>query len=260
MSANKQTTLTALTNIHDFSSFCSFFFLQVIFSTTYSTIIFLLTDQPFEFNRYARFTFAYILTTIIADAMGLLLGAIANPIVSKKQNSPSFVRIHVIQTLFVLPFVSFISIEWNIFCGHHYRIQISILWFLSTLGTHSVCNASICLFVDTQLQSWSARIVCLRSRSQRYDLSRGHSLLPLQVNIFIFNFQTLKFGFEIVIIHFETILFSFICSSNRNPKMILRELGMKANNYDLDVSMLCLHVFLFKLFAYIMLERRLKCT
>lgn len=57
-------------------------FVQIIFATVYSTIIFLLTDQPMELNRYTRFTLVYILLTIIADGLGLCLGAIANPVVS----------------------------------------------------------------------------------------------------------------------------------------------------------------------------------
>lgn len=44
----------------------------------------------------------------------------------------------------------------------------------------------------------------------------------------------------------------------RNPKMILRELGMNATNYEIDVSILFLHLVLFKTLAYLMLKRRLK--
>lgn len=44
----------------------------------------------------------------------------------------------------------------------------------------------------------------------------------------------------------------------RNPKMILRELGMNASNYELDVSMIFLHLIIFKVLAYLMLKRRLK--
>lgn len=54
----------------------------MLFATVYSTIIFYLTDQPWEPNRYVRFTLVYILITIVADGLGLLLGAIANPVVS----------------------------------------------------------------------------------------------------------------------------------------------------------------------------------
>lgn len=41
-----------------------------------------MTDQPWELNRYTRFTLVYVLVTIVADGLGLLLGAIANPVVS----------------------------------------------------------------------------------------------------------------------------------------------------------------------------------
>lgn len=58
------------------------FLLQILFATIYSTIIFIMTDQPWEWNRYTRFTLVYVLVTIVADGLGLLLGAIANPVVS----------------------------------------------------------------------------------------------------------------------------------------------------------------------------------
>lgn len=54
----------------------------MLFATVYSSIIFYLTDQPWELDRYIRFTLVYILVTIVADGLGLLLGAIANPVVS----------------------------------------------------------------------------------------------------------------------------------------------------------------------------------
>lgn len=56
--------------------------IHIIFATIYSTIIFVMTDQPWEWNRYTRFTLVYVLVTIVADGLGLLLGAIANPVVS----------------------------------------------------------------------------------------------------------------------------------------------------------------------------------
>lgn len=40
--------------------------------------------------------------------------------------------------------------------------------------------------------------------------------------------------------------------------MIIRELGMNATNYELDVSMIFAHLVLFKVLAYFMLKRRLK--
>lgn len=44
-----------------------------------------------ELNRYTRFTLVYVLVTIVADGLGLLLGAIANPIVSNSHHSSSSV-------------------------------------------------------------------------------------------------------------------------------------------------------------------------
>lgn len=42
--------------------------------------------------------------------------------------------------------------------------------------------------------------------------------------------------------------------------MIIRELGMNLTNYEIDVCIIFLHLVLFKVFAYVMLKRRLKCT
>lgn len=42
--------------------------------------------------------------------------------------------------------------------------------------------------------------------------------------------------------------------------MIIRELGMNLSNYEIDVAVIFLHLVLFKVFAYVMLKRRLKCT
>lgn len=42
--------------------------------------------------------------------------------------------------------------------------------------------------------------------------------------------------------------------------MIIRELGMNASNYEIDISILFCHLVLFKTLAYFMLKRRLKST
>lgn len=42
--------------------------------------------------------------------------------------------------------------------------------------------------------------------------------------------------------------------------MIIRELGMNASNYEMDISIIFGHLVLFKVLAYIMLKRRLKST
>lgn len=58
------------------------FFLQTIFSTIFATIIFFMTEQPIEIERYLKFTLVYILTTILADGIGLTLGSLLDPVVS----------------------------------------------------------------------------------------------------------------------------------------------------------------------------------
>lgn len=115
----------------------------MVFSTIFSTIIFFLTDQPLDFNRYARFTFVYILVTMIADAFGLLLGAVANPIVSRytvaHQSSSIIVNVNsfnrnsqngtffaAVITAFKLAFCGFLAL-WN-----HIPFAMRLFTYLST--------------------------------------------------------------------------------------------------------------------------------
>lgn len=53
----------------------------------YSTIVFSLTSQPLECDRYMMFLAALILTTIVADGYGVFLGTFLNQIVSKQHNA-----------------------------------------------------------------------------------------------------------------------------------------------------------------------------
>lgn len=40
-----------------------------------------LSDQPVELERFMKFVFVYILTTIVADGIGLIVGSCLNPVV-----------------------------------------------------------------------------------------------------------------------------------------------------------------------------------
>ncbi|XP_037960649.1 ATP-binding cassette sub-family G member 1 [Teleopsis dalmanni] len=53
---------------------------HIIFSMVYITITYLLTDQPFEVERYVKCMLTAIVVTICADSLGILLGTILNPI------------------------------------------------------------------------------------------------------------------------------------------------------------------------------------
>ncbi|XP_043464033.1 ATP-binding cassette sub-family G member 4-like [Leptopilina heterotoma] len=53
---------------------------QAFFATVYSAVSYYLSSQPLEWFRFLMFTSSAILTTIIAEAMGLLLGTTLNPV------------------------------------------------------------------------------------------------------------------------------------------------------------------------------------
>lgn len=44
----------------------------------------MLTDQPKEVDRFLKFNLVYILTTVCADGIGLILGSVLNPVVRIK--------------------------------------------------------------------------------------------------------------------------------------------------------------------------------
>lgn len=69
----------------------------------------------------------------------------------------------------------------------------------------------------------------------------------------------MKFMFNIMNEILMNILNNFFFSSFfRNPKMIIRELGMNAMNYEMDVLVIFMHSVLFKALAYFVLKHRLK--
>lgn len=53
-----------------------------MFSATYTSIIYFLTDQPFELDRYVKFVLVAVVITITADGLGILVGTLLNPVVS----------------------------------------------------------------------------------------------------------------------------------------------------------------------------------
>lgn len=56
--------------------------LQIISSSIYITITYLMTDQPLEFERYVKMILTGMMVTICADGLGIFLGTILNPVVS----------------------------------------------------------------------------------------------------------------------------------------------------------------------------------
>lgn len=55
---------------------------QIVFALTISTMVYIFTDQPRDFERFLKFSFVVIVINIIADAVGLIVGTLFNPVVS----------------------------------------------------------------------------------------------------------------------------------------------------------------------------------
>lgn len=63
-------------------SYLKFVCFQVIFAVSFSTVVYGMTDQPVELDRFLKYSVIYILLNIIGDSMGLTIGAMLDPIVS----------------------------------------------------------------------------------------------------------------------------------------------------------------------------------
>lgn len=55
--------------------FIAFQYFQILFSSVYVIVVYYLTSQPMEPKRMAMFVFICILTSLVAQSLGLLIGA-----------------------------------------------------------------------------------------------------------------------------------------------------------------------------------------
>lgn len=53
---------------------------QMLFAIVYTSISYFLSDQPLDWERFLMFALMAILTTIVSESMGLILGTICDPI------------------------------------------------------------------------------------------------------------------------------------------------------------------------------------
>ena len=54
-----------------------FVLFQIVFPVIYCPIVYFMTDQPYEGMRYWQFLTITILTCLVAQSIGLLIGAVA---------------------------------------------------------------------------------------------------------------------------------------------------------------------------------------
>lgn len=55
---------------------------QALFATVYVTVVYFITQQPPDTLTYLKVVLIYILVTIVADGVGVLMGTLLNPVVS----------------------------------------------------------------------------------------------------------------------------------------------------------------------------------
>ncbi|XP_015607145.1 ATP-binding cassette sub-family G member 1 [Cephus cinctus] len=165
---------------------------QMLFAMVYSSVSYFLSSQPLDWNRFLMFLVIAILTTFIAESIGLIIGTTLNPI-----NGTFF---GAITTATLLTFAGFLVLF------NHMPVFMNYISYLSYL---------------------------------RYSLE------GLVHSVYGFNREKLPCPQELVYCHY------------RVPETILAELAMAENHYWLDVLVLFLNFFVFRLIAYCTLKRKL---
>lgn len=108
----------------------------------YSSIVFTLTKQPLECERFLMFMAVLVMTTVVADGYGVFLGTFLNQIVSPSSNSSLSLRLLIAQTLGNLQNGTFIGAITTcymiVFCGFlimfsHMSELMKAFSYLSTL-------------------------------------------------------------------------------------------------------------------------------
>ena len=74
--SNRNVTLQRKSDIGIIEDSLSFFS-QILFPVIYCTIVYFMTDQPNEGLRYTQFLSITILTCLVAQSIGLLIGTVA---------------------------------------------------------------------------------------------------------------------------------------------------------------------------------------
>ncbi|XP_037046684.1 ATP-binding cassette sub-family G member 1 [Bradysia coprophila] len=80
--------------------------IHIVMSTLFAAIVFFMTEQLFEVDRFLKFTLIYILTTIVADGFGLILGSVFTPV--------NGVFVGATSSAFILAFSGFIALHSHI--------------------------------------------------------------------------------------------------------------------------------------------------
>ena len=56
----------------------------MLFASVYASIVYFITEQPPEPERFLKFVLVFMLLACVADGFGTFLGTVVNPIVSVK--------------------------------------------------------------------------------------------------------------------------------------------------------------------------------
>ncbi|KAJ6643142.1 ATP-binding cassette subfamily G member 4 [Pseudolycoriella hygida] len=162
--------------------------IHIVLSTTFSGIVFIMTDQPMELERFMKFCLCFIFTTMIADGIGLIIGSVFNPV----------------NGTFVGATLSAYKVAFSGFIALHSHIS-KPMRLMSNVSSMRYLLESVVLSI--------------------YDLNRADMKCP---------------------------------NTEMSPKLILQELGMTANNFEFDISVIVIQMVAFKALAFLLLKRRLK--
>lgn len=120
----------------------------MLLAAAYATVVYFITEQPPEPDRYFKVIGVYILVTISADGLGILLGTLVNPIVRKSkifkkifENIEIFLKnLRNLKNLQAIKFFSFL--ERNILCCRHVLLHDRVFRLPGAVQTHAGLYAS----------------------------------------------------------------------------------------------------------------------
>uniref|UniRef100_A0A1Q3FN52 Putative the eye pigment transporter n=1 Tax=Culex tarsalis TaxID=7177 RepID=A0A1Q3FN52_CULTA len=167
---------------------------QIFFSMVYSTIVFTLTKQPLECERFLMFMGVLVMTTVVADGYGVFLGTFLNQI------NGTFIG--AITTCYMIVFCGFLIMF------SHMSELMKAFSYLSTLryGLEGLVLAT-------------------------YDNGRTNMMCPD-----------------------EEMYCHYVKAST-----ILKDLGMKPENYLFNILMLAVQFVIIKVIGFWSLKRKLRC-
>uniref|UniRef100_A0A182QES3 ABC transporter domain-containing protein n=1 Tax=Anopheles farauti TaxID=69004 RepID=A0A182QES3_9DIPT len=201
---------------------------QIFFSIVYASIVYAMTSQPCELERYLMFTAVLVLNTIVADGFGLFLGTFLNEIMDCLNGFAVYVCLR-------LGVVGLDGKSCLCRTNRHHQQNGTFIGAIMTCFMFVFCGFLIMF-------------------SHMSDAMRGVSYLSSH-----------RYSFEaLVLTAYDDSRSDLVCPKDEmychyvKANTILRELGIVSGNYLFNVVTLVVHFVAIKVVGFWTLKRKLK--